>query len=121
MTKRKTSEENKTDENTTDEPKTDEKKTHTKKTDENVIFVGNKPPMNYVTAIITQFNLGKSNEVVLKARGSAICRAVDAAEITKNRFMTDVKIKDIKIGTESLTNEEGRTSNVSSIEITLTK
>lgn len=92
-----------------------------KKTDENVIFVGNKPPMNYVTAIITQFNAGGSNEVVLKARGSAISRAVDAAEITRNRFITDAKIKSITIGTEALTNEEGRTSNVSSIEITLVK
>ena len=92
-----------------------------KKSDENVIFVGNKPPMNYVTAVIVQFNAGDSNEVVLKARGSAISRAVDVAEITRNRFITDVKIKDIKIGTESITNEEGRTSNVSSIEIYLTK
>jgi len=92
-----------------------------KKIEDNVIFVGNKPPMNYVTAIIAQFNETNSNEVVIKARGAAISRAVDAAEITRNRFMTDAKVKDIKIGTESLTNEEGRTSNVSSIEITLTK
>ena len=91
------------------------------KMDDNVIFVGNKPPMNYVTAIIAQFNSGNSEEVIIKARGSAICRAVDAAEITRNRFMTNVKVKTIIIGTESLTNEEGRTSNVSSIEITLTK
>lgn len=92
-----------------------------KKMEDNVIFVGNKPPMNYVTAIIAQFNSGDSNEVILKARGSAICRAVDAAEITRNRFMTDVSVKEIIIGTESVTNEEGRTSNVSSIEITLSK
>jgi DNA-binding protein Alba len=40
----------------------------------------------------------------------------------RNRFIKDAKIKDIKIGTESITNaEEGRTSNVSSIEIILTK
>ena len=89
------------------------------KMDDNVVFVGNKPPMNYVTAIIAQFNSGDSDEVILKARGSAICRAVDAAEITRNRFMSDVTVKDIVVGTESLTNEEGRTSNVSSIEITL--
>ena len=46
---------------------------------------------------------------------------MDAAEITRNRFVTDAKIKDINIGTESITNEEGRTSNVSSIEISLAK
>ena len=87
-------------------------------TDENTIYVGSKPPMSYVLAVVTQFN-GGSSEVVIKARGRAISRAVDTAEITKNRFVTNAKIKDIKIGTESITNEEGRNSNVSSIEITL--
>ncbi len=88
--------------------------------EENVIYIGNKPPMSYVLAVVTQFNSG-SNEVVIKARGRAISRAVDTAEITRNRFVTDAKVKEIKIGTESITNEEGRTSNVSSIEISLEK
>ena len=88
--------------------------------EENVIYIGNKPPMSYVLAVVTQFNSG-STEVIIKARGRAISRAVDAAEITRNRFVTDAKIKEIKIGTESITNEEGRTSNVSSIEISLAK
>jgi len=87
--------------------------------DENVIYVGNKPPMSYVLAVVTQFN-GGSDDVIIKARGRAISRAVDTAEITRNRFVTDAKIKNIVIDTESITNEEGRNSNVSSIEITLT-
>jgi len=86
--------------------------------DENTIFVGNKPPMSYVLAVVTQFN-GGSNSVMIKARGRAISRAVDTAEITRNRFVKEANIEDIIIGTESITNEEGRTSNVSSIEITL--
>ena len=90
------------------------------KADENTIYVGSKPPMSYVLAIVTQFNTNNLEEVVIKARGRAISRAVDAAEITRNRFVTDAKVKDIKIGTESITNEDGRTSNVSSIEICLT-
>jgi DNA-binding protein len=95
--------------------------TEEKRTDKNVIYIGNKPPMSYVLAIVTQFQGSGSEEVVIKARGRAISRAVDAAEITRNRFITEAKIKDIKIGTESITNEEeGRTSNVSSIEIILT-
>ena len=85
---------------------------------ENTIFVGNKPPMSYVLAVVTQFN-GGSDEVFIKARGRAISRAVDTVEITRNRFVQDAKIKDITIGTESITNEEGRNSNVSSIEILL--
>jgi archaea-specific DNA-binding protein len=106
-------------EETHKEPK--EKKIHERKMEENVIFVGSKPPMNYVTAIIAQFNSSGSDEVTLKARGSAITRAVDAAEITRNRFMTDLVVKSINIGTEAVTNEEGRTSNVSSMEICLSK
>ncbi len=91
-----------------------------RRNDENVLYVGNKPPMSYVLAIVTQFQGSGSEEVVIKARGRAISRAVDAAEITRNRFVTDAKIKDIKISTEAITKEEGRTSNVSSIEIILT-
>ena len=92
-----------------------------RRTDENVIYVGNKPPMSYVLAVVTQFNTTGSDEVIIKARGRAISRAVDAAEITRNRFIKDAEVKEIKIGTESITNEEeGRTSNVSSIEIILT-
>ena len=93
-----------------------EKATHDE--NENTIFVGNKPPMSYVLAVVTQFN-GGSDEVVIKARGRAISRAVDTAEITRNRFVTNAKVKDIKIGTETITNEEGKSSNVSSIEILL--
>jgi DNA-binding protein len=86
--------------------------------DENTIFVGNKPPMSYVLAVVTQFN-GGSNEVMIKARGRAISRAVDTAEIVRNRFVKEAEVKDINIGTETITNEEGRNSNVSSIEIKL--
>jgi len=92
-----------------------------RRNDENVIYVGNKPPMSYVLAVVTQFNTSGSDEVIIKARGRSISRAVDTAEITRNRFVTNAKIKDIKISTEAITNEEeGRTSNVSSIEIILT-
>ncbi len=92
-----------------------------RRTDENVIYVGHKPPMSYVLAVVTQFNASGSDEVVIKARGRSISTAVDTAEIVRNRFVTDAKLKEIKISTESITNEEGRTSNVSSIEICLTK
>ena len=98
-----------------------EKTTEEGKKDENIIYVGKKPPMSYVLAVVTQFNMNGSDEVVIKARGRAMSRAVDTAEIVRNRFVKDVDVKDIKISTESMTNEEGRTSNVSSIEILLTK
>ncbi len=98
-----------------------EEKAKERRTDENVIYVGRKPPMSYVLAVVTQFQGSGSDEVIIKARGKSISTAVDTAEIVRNRFVTDAKIKEIKIGTESITNEEeGRTSNVSSIEICLT-
>jgi len=102
------------------EETTEKKTTEKRRTDENVIYVGQKPPMSYVLAIVTQFQGSGSDEVIIKARGRSISTAVDAAEITRNRFVTDAKVKEIKISTESITNEEGRNSNVSSIEIILT-
>jgi DNA-binding protein len=102
------------------EKTTKKRTTEEKKTDENVIYIGKKPPMSYVLAVVTQFNGNGSTEVILKARGRSISTAVDTAEIVRNRFITNAKIKDIIIGTESVTNEEGRDSNVSSIEISLT-
>jgi len=101
------------------EKTTKKSKKEEEKADENTIFVGQKPPMSYVLAVITQFNSNGANGVIIKARGRAISTAVDTAEIVRNRFMNNVKLKDIKIGTESITNEEGRNSNVSSIEISL--
>jgi DNA-binding protein len=96
------------------------KTTEEKGIDKDVIYIGQKPLMSYVLAVITQFNSNGSNGVTLKARGRAISTAVDTTEVVRNKFMKDVKLKNIIIGTESVTNEDGRTSNVSSIEICLT-
>ncbi len=85
----------------------------------NVVLVGKKPPMNYVLAVLTLFQNGQ-NEVVLKARGMAISKAVDVSQILKNRFLKDVEVKEIRIGTEQVENQQtGGKSNVSSIEIVL--
>ena len=86
-------------------------------TKENTVFVGNKPVMNYVLAVVTQFNNG-AEEVAIKARGRAISRAVDTAEITLNRFLDGVTKKEIITSTEVIDTDTGKT-NVSSIEIVL--
>lgn len=86
---------------------------------DNTVFVGNKPVMNYVLAVVTQFNQG-ADEVSVKARGKAISRAVDTAEIALNRFLENVQKSDILTSTEIVDTESGKT-NVSSIEITLRK
>lgn len=90
-------------------------------TEENTIFVGKKPTMNYVLAIVTQFNNSDVNRIVIKARGKAISKAVDIAEITKHKFVQSVEYESIKLDTEALEGENGTTSNVSSIEIVLKK
>ncbi|MCK9566088.1 MAG: DNA-binding protein Alba [Methanothrix sp.] len=87
--------------------------------EDDVVFVGNKPVMNYVLAVVTQFNNG-AEDVRIMARGRAISRAVDVAEVSRSRFLSDVTVKGISITTEVLNTERGET-NVSAIEITLGK
>ena len=77
--------------------------------------------MNYVLGIITSFSGSNTKEVTLKARGQSITTAIDAAEITRRRFMKNLSIGKITIGTEEMQREEGGTRNVSTIEITLTR
>lgn len=84
-----------------------------------VVFVGNKPVMNYVLAVVTQFSNG-AKDVRIMARGQAISRAVDVAEVSRSRFLSDVTVKGISISTEALNTERGET-NVSAIEITIGK
>ena len=87
----------------------------------NVVYIGRKPPMSYVMAIITSFTGSGSEELTLKARGRAISTAVDAAEIARHRFMKNLSVGKITIGTEEIQQEEGGTRNVSTMEITLTR
>ncbi|MGC1120898.1 MAG: DNA-binding protein Alba [Candidatus Methanofastidiosia archaeon] len=89
--------------------------------DDDVVYIGRKPVMSYVLAAVTQYNIGNSNKVVLKARGRAISKAVDVSEIVRNKFIQELKIDDIKIGTEEVKREDGSASNVSSIEIYMSK
>jgi len=87
----------------------------------NHVLVGKKPVMSYVLAALTLLQAGEP-QVSIKARGRAISRAVDVVEIVRRRFLHDVKIGDVKIGTEQLTAEEGGVpTNVSTIEISLVK
>jgi archaea-specific DNA-binding protein len=86
---------------------------------DDVVLVGNKPVMNYGLAVVTQFNSG-ADDVRIMARGRAISRAVDVAEVSRSRFLPDVTVKGIFISTEVLNTDRGET-NVSAIEITLGK
>jgi len=93
----------------------------TKKSQENSIFIGAKPFMNYVTGVVMQFN--KAKEVTIKARGKFISKGVDVAEVARRKFLSEqnVSVKDVSIGSEEFENKEGKLVNVSILEIILKK
>lgn len=97
-----------------------EKEAEERPRDDNVIYVGQKPSMAYVLGVVTQFSDGQP-EVHIKARGRAISRAVDVAEIVRRRFAQDAKVKNIEIGTEAKALEDGTKINISTINIILSK
>ena len=90
--------------------------------EDNSIFIGGKPFMNYVTGVVMQFTTKNANEVIIKARGKFISRAVDVAEVSSKRFLDGaVGVKGIRIDSEEFKTNEGRDIRVSTMEITLGK
>ncbi|MBT3406564.1 DNA-binding protein Alba [Candidatus Woesearchaeota archaeon] len=91
-------------------------------TADNSMFIGGKPFMNYVTGVVMQFTTKGADEVIVKARGKFISRAVDVVEVVRKRFLKDsVEIKTINIDSEEFKNKEGKDVRVSTVEITLSK
>jgi DNA-binding protein len=84
----------------------------------NLVRIGQKPIMNYVTACVTLFNSG-NGEVMVRARGQAIERAIDTVQLLKRSFLKDVSIESINLGSEDVTRFDGTRGNISTIEITL--
>lgn len=113
-------EEEKSEEEQSSSEKPETVKQERRETDRNIVYVGSKPFMNYVTGVVMQFNSGM-NKVIIKARGKYISRAVDIEEVVKNRFMQGVKLDSVKIGSDEFKNREGRTVRASTVELTLSK
>jgi archaea-specific DNA-binding protein len=89
---------------------------------DNSVYIGEKPFMNYVTGVVMQFTSNNLEEVVIKARGKFISRAVDVAEVAAKRFLDNsIEVKDIRIDSECFKGDEGKDVRVSIIEITLRK
>jgi DNA-binding protein len=86
--------------------------------DENNVYIGSKPVLSYVTALVTA--LQRADKVNVLARGRAISSAVDVVEVTKRSFLTDLTLDNISIGTEVL-GEADQQRNVSTIAITLSR
>ncbi|MEK6760930.1 MAG: DNA-binding protein Alba [Nanoarchaeota archaeon] len=93
------------------------------KEENNIVFIGVKPFMNYVTSVVMLFTSKNKDEIVIKARGRWISRAVEVAEIVRKKFLKEqnIQVKDIKIDSTEIENDEGRKVNVATIEITLKK
>ncbi|MGQ4892067.1 MAG: DNA-binding protein Alba [Candidatus Njordarchaeia archaeon] len=83
------------------------------------IFIGKKPFMRYIMAAMAIILNEKPTKIKIVARGRAISRAVDLAEVLRTRYLPGViDIENIKISTDEIKNEEsGRVDRVSTIEI----
>ncbi len=89
-------------------------------TDTNIIYIGQKPMMNYVLVVGNRLGLAGSS-VLIKARGMSISKAVDVALIIMDRSKGEVKLDDIGVNTEVLPGADGSPLNVSSIRISLSR
>ncbi len=90
---------------------------------DNIIYIGIKPFMNYVTGVVMQFQNKGQDEVIVSARGKFISKAVDVVEVARRTFLKDedIKIENISISSEQFENKEGKRIFVSTIEIKLVK
>ena len=89
---------------------------------DNVIYIGPKNFMNYVTAVVMQFTTKEADEVIVKSRGKFISRAVDVVEVATKRFLDNkVEVSDIKIGSEEFENRDGKKVRVSTMDVVLKK
>ena len=75
------------------------------------IFIGGKPFMNYVTAVVMQFTTQGADKVVIKSRGKFISKAVDIAEVVRNRFLNG------QVVVENITKRYGFHNNIDQHEI----
>ena len=92
-------------------------------TSDNSIFIGSKPFMNYVTAVVMQFTTQKASEVKLISRGKFISKAVDVAEVARKKFLKElnIKVKEVKMDSEEFDSKEGKHVTVSTLDIVLKK
>ena len=89
---------------------------------DHTVFIGSKPFMNYVTGVVMQFTTQGAQELIIKARGKFIAKAVDVAEVASKRFLEgQIATKGIAINSEQFENKEGKTVRVSTLEITMIK
>ena len=85
-----------------------------------LILVGVKPLVTYVNSTLTQ--LSTLPTVTIKARGKRITQAVDVSQfIMKRMHSIGYRISDVRISSDALESRDGKTRNVSTIEIDISK
>ena len=85
-----------------------------------LILVGVKPLVTYVNSTLTQ--LSTLPTVTIKARGQRITQAVDVSQfIMKRMHSIGYRISDVRISSDALESRDGKTRNVSTIEIDISK
>ena len=94
-----------------------------KNNSDNVILIGSKPFMNYVTAVVIQFTTKEAKKVTVKSRGKFISKAVDVCEVARRKFLEkqNIEVEEVRIGSEEFENKEGKKVNVSILEVDLLK
>ncbi len=86
----------------------------------NLILVGTKPLMTYVNSTLTQ--LSSLPTVTIKARGKRITQAVDVSQfILKRMHSVGYQISDVRISSDALESKDGKTRNVSTIEVDISR
>jgi archaea-specific DNA-binding protein len=83
-----------------------------------IVRIGKKPTMNYVVACVTLFNTGVP-EVMVRARGQSITKAVEVVDMLRRAFLKNVTIESVNIGTEEIKRDDGSIASLSTIEIML--
>ena len=85
-----------------------------------LILIGVKPLVTYVKSTFTQ--LSTLPTVTIKARGKRITQAVDVSQfIMKRMHSIGYRISDVRISSDALESRDGKTRNVSTIEIDISK
>ncbi len=87
--------------------------------EDNIVRIGKKPSMNYISACVTLFNTG-NDQIVVRARGKAITKAVDVVEMLRRSFIKELKVKSINVDSDEIM-FNGKDVVLSIIEITLEK
>ena len=83
----------------------------------NIIFIGKKPLMTYVTSTIVQ--LATKPNVIIKARGLTTSIAIDVAHIVIKKTKPAFEIDNVSINSESLVSSDGKNRDVSTIDISI--